>query len=70
MSHRRGKLKQVTAPDIFNHGATTHTHYLRGAIMISFSRAIKLQTNSNSISLFFFFFSMVIGTGNEPWSLS
>ena len=26
MSHRRGKLKQVFAPDIFNHGATTHTH--------------------------------------------
>ena len=26
MSHHRGKLKQVIAPDIFNHGATTHTH--------------------------------------------
>ena len=26
MSHRRGKLKQVIAPDIFNHGVTTHTH--------------------------------------------
>ena len=26
--------------------------------MISFSRAIKLQTNSNSISLFFFFMQL------------
>ena len=33
-----------------------HFHYLRGAIMISFSRAIKLQTNSNSNSLFLSFF--------------